>query len=141
MVYVDFWDPPGRIFNDILLLLVSNCCQCVCGIDEKHQKSQNTLENLKKRKFQKSKCFKNSNFHLVLCIRSIIHISTISIILLENFENSKHFQKLNFLFCVMYTFHNSYFYNFYNFYNFIYLYISMYLYFYIFIYLYIYLVY
>ena len=90
--------------------------------------------------FQKSEIFKNSNFHLVLCIRSIIHI-WLSIFLIWKISKIQHFQKLNFLFGVMYTFHNSYLYNFSNFYIFIYLYIYIFIQlsnFYIFIYSYIY---
>ena len=85
--------------------------------------------------FQKSKNFKNSHFYLVLCIRSIIHI-LLSIFLFWKISKMRNVQKLNFLFGIMFTFHNSCFLYFYI----LHFYIFIFWYFYIFILLYIYII-
>jgi hypothetical protein len=62
-------------------------------------------------KFQKSKMFKNPKFYFAFSTRSTIHIFKLFFIFLDFLKNKImekfKFQKLNFLFGIMYTFHNS----------------------------------
>ena len=60
-------------------------------------------------KFQKSKSFKNPNFYFEFSTRSTIHNFYYFFWLITVFEQIHNFQKPKFLFCILYTFHNSYF--------------------------------